>query len=111
MSAYIRDLQGRQARLEEERAAAEQAATAKARAERLIPLDVRLSRLLASIPEDIQSEGLSLEHLRDRLRGRSGGKAHSGELGTALRRLKFTRKRQWAAGTGFKALWYPPTYR
>jgi hypothetical protein len=32
---------------------------------------------------------------------------HTGELGTALRKLGFTRQRQWHPGRGFRALWYP----
>ena len=62
LSAYIKQLQagvvaeaaGLQARREKEARAAEEAAR------RLVPLETRLARLLATIPPSIQAEGLSL---------------------------------------------------
>lgn len=87
----------------------------KARAEaeavrlRLTPLDDRLARLLATIPAEVQGEGLSLSSLQASLRGRSRGNCHPGELGAALRRLGFERRRNWGGDDagGFRALWYP----
>jgi hypothetical protein len=75
--------------------------------ERLVPLEERLSRLLATIPSEIQREGLSLSSLQALLRGRWRGVCHPGELGTALRKLGFTRQRRWHDASGFCALWYP----
>jgi hypothetical protein len=85
-----------------ERAERERADTMAAR-ERLTE---RLSRLLATIPSEIQLEGLSLASLQASLRGRWGN-CHPGELGTALRKLGFKRERRWHDATGFCALWYP----
>ena len=45
----------------------------------------RLARLLASIPVEVQREGLSLSSLQTSLRGRRRGNCHPGELGAALR--------------------------
>ena len=86
------------------------AAKATAARDRLVALDVRLTRLLATIPADVQRDGLSLPTLRTMLRGRRGGGCQSGELGLALRRLGWTRTRCWRDGddVGFSALWYPP---
>jgi hypothetical protein len=79
---------------------------AKAARERLTPLDERLTRLLATIPLDVQREGLSLPTLRASLRGRSRGNCHPGELGAAMRRLGFERRRNWCGGQGgFPAIW------
>ena len=66
LSAYIKQLQagvvaeaaGLQARREKEERAAEEAAR-----EKLVPLETRLARLLATIPPSIQAEGLSLMSL------------------------------------------------
>ena len=74
---------------------------------RLTPLEDRLVRLLATIPVDLQREGLSLTTLRASLRGRWRGNAHPGEIGRALRRLGFLRRRRWNNDAGFSALWYP----
>ncbi len=83
----------------------------KARAEanaarvRLTPLDDRLARLLATIPIEVQREGLSLSSLQTSLRGRRRGNCHPGELGAALRRLGFERRRDWSGADGFRAVW------
>ncbi len=116
MSHYIKMLKAEtEARQAEERARytrqteARQAAEVTAARDRLVPLDVRLSRLLATIPREVQVEGLSLPTLQAMLKGRRRGSCHQGELGSALRRLGFERRRHWrgdAAG-GFAARWYP----
>ncbi len=110
MSYYIQQLnnalaakQGQRAKQRTER---ERAAKQDAR-ERLTPLQDRLTRLLATIPIELQREGLSLASLQASLRGRSRGNCHPGELGTALRKLDFKRKRRWHDEGGFKALWFP----
>lgn len=110
MSAYVRSLiarteagRARQEAAREEKARAE----AKAAREKLVPLDVRLSRLLATFPPEVQTEGLSLETIRRMLRGVNGRGAHAGELGEALRRNGLVRRRGWVnAEGGFRALWY-----
>jgi hypothetical protein len=98
---------------EENRAKHQAQRDEKARAEveaarvRLTPLEDRLTRLLATIPPDVQREGLSLSSLQASLRGRSRGNCHPGELGAALRRLGFQRRRDWGGDAGFRAVWYP----
>ena len=85
----------------------------KARAEaeaarvRLTPLDERLTRLLATIPLEMQREGLLLAALQASLRGRRRGNCHPGELGNAMRKLQSVRRRNWPDGAGFQALWFP----
>jgi hypothetical protein len=109
MIAYVRQLQANaeRANAERERAREEKKrAETRAARERLTPLDDRLSRLLATIPRDIQCEGLSLTSLQASLRGRWRGNCHPGELGMALRRLGFTRVRRWHAREGFRAVWH-----
>lgn len=117
-SAYVQTLQ-RSAEAERVRQQEEREETARVAAQaarqRLIPLDVRLVKLLAEIPLEVQAEGLSLEAMRRRLRGVSGRGAHAGQVGEALRRLGYVRSRCWRGGrqrmgTGaFSARWYPPS--
>lgn len=108
MSAYVKELQ---AALEREHAEQQKIRDAEARAnvqaarERLTPVEERLARVLATIPVELQREGLSLTSLQTSLRGRWRGNCHPGELGTALRKLGFTRHRQWRGESGFKAVW------
>ena len=106
MSAYVKSLQAAvaadHARYEQERQK-----KAKVSRERLTPLEERLGRLLATIPADVQREGLSLASLQASLKGRWRGSCHPGELGMALRKLGYERRRNWTGGGGFSALWYP----
>ena len=89
--------------------AAEQDAASRAARQRLSPLPDRLARLLATLPEEVRREGLSLPTLVPLLRGRGGGVANAGQLGIALRSLGWRRERRWRGGDlGFSALWYPP---
>jgi hypothetical protein len=92
-----------------QRAARELKAAAEANAarERLTPLDDRLAWLLATIPVEVQREGLSLPALQVQLRGRGHDRCHIGELGGALRRAGFERRRNWHKNAdGFRALWH-----
>jgi hypothetical protein len=105
MSQIRADSEARRAKEQarrEERAAAE----ATAARERLTPSEDRLGRLLATIPVELQREGLSLTALQTSLRGRWRGNAHPGEIGRALRRLGFERRRNWRGTDGFRAVWH-----
>lgn len=112
MTAYIRHLKAlaeaeSSARLADiARRAREEALATR---EKLVPLGVRLQRLLETIPHEVQAEGLSLEALRKMLRGSQGGGAHCGELGQELRRQGWRRVRSWkSCEGGFCAKWFPP---
>ena len=98
-----------QAEREEKARAEADAARAEAEAARvrLTPLGDRLARLLATIPIEVQREGLSLSTLQASLRGRARGNCHPGELGHAMRKLHYVRRRNWRDAGGFRALWYP----
>src|SRR5271167_1885114 len=109
MSAYLAQLRAssalrNQARLDEEAELAKLAAR-----DRMTPLEDRLKKVLSTIPIETQREGLSLSSLRILLRGRQGGNCHCGDLGDALRALKFERRRSYAEGQsrGYAARWYP----
>lgn len=74
----------------------------------LPPLHIRLQKLLDEIPAPAQQKGLSLMDLQICLRGRKGRAPHIGELGTAMRRLGWQRRRQWSnETTSFSAKWHP----
>jgi hypothetical protein len=74
----------------------------------LAPLHTRLQKLLDTLPSSEQRQGLSLLDLQVRLRGRKGGLPHIGELGAAIRRLGWQRRRRWSDhDAAFAAKWYP----
>ena len=104
MNAYIAGLNAAVA-IEQAHDAEKERADAQAARERLTPLEERLARLLATIPPEIQREGLSLSSLQASLRGRWRGNCHPGELGTALRKLGFKRFRDWSGSAGFATRW------
>src|SRR5436305_13492684 len=101
MTAYTVLLRAAADRVQAQAAERERAITSEAR-ERLTPLEDRVARLLDTIPVELQSEGLSLCALQASLRGRWRGACHPGELGTALRKLGFTRRRGWHDAEGFQ---------
>ena len=85
-------------------------AEAKATRERLVPLDVRLKRLINSLAPEVKADGISLETLRKMLRGTKGRGARSGAVGDELRRMGWKRARSWKKSeNGFRALWFPPS--
>lgn len=76
-------------------------------ADRLTPLEERLRKLISEIPPEIMAGGLSLDSLRRLLAGKWRGNCHPGELGAALRKLRFVRRRDWSdVEGGFRAKWY-----
>jgi hypothetical protein len=78
-------------------------ADSQAARERFTSVEERLARVLATIPIEIQREGLSLPSLQTSLRGRWRGNCHLGEVDAALRKLGFTGHCQWRAAIGFQA--------
>lgn len=113
MSFYIRQLQAEAEAAQRRRAdetISKVSAEAEAARERMTPLADRLRHLLATVPAEVQREGLSLPTLAAMLRGRRGRGCSAGELGTALRGMGWHRVRGWRGGedSGFSALWYPP---
>ncbi len=75
--------------------------------ERLTPLEDRVKKLLAEMPDEVKAEGLSLDGLRRLLSGKWRGNCHPGELGAALRKLGYVRRRDWSdAEGGFRAKWF-----
>ena len=110
MATYLETIRARCDEITEAQTKTANIADAKATAEwteRLTPLEDRLAKLLADIPAEIKSQGLSLPALRTMLAGKWRGKCHPGELGIALRRLGYERRRNWSdGGQSFCALWY-----
>lgn len=102
MSRYVAQLNADVSRDHAQRV---EASNAEAR-ERLTTLEDRLVRLLRTIPVELQREGLPIATLQASLRGRWRGNCHPGELGSALRRLGFERRRSWKKGEGFSARWF-----
>ena len=112
MSAYIQSLNAAVERSKAAQAAAmaaERSLRSRAARERLTPLEDRLAKLLATIPDDVKREGLSLSTIVPHLRGRYRAEADAGQLGTAFRKLGWRRERKWRGSEiGFRALWLPP---
>jgi hypothetical protein len=107
---FAETLRAMHARIEAERkqeAAEETRCREEAALHRMAKLEDRLRRLLQTIPIEVQREGLSLRSLQSCLRGRWRGNCHPGELGAALRKLRFERRRLWKSAAGFSARWYP----
>ncbi len=105
MSAWIKTLNAELEVESQARLDARDREIAEAR-DRLCPLEQRLARLLATIPPEVQCEGLSLPVLQASLKGRWRGNCHPGELGRALRKLGFERRRRWQKDNASSATWH-----
>lgn len=79
---------------------------------RRLPVEMRLGEALAKIPVAIQRKGLPIAVIQAQLRGRSDARrmCHAGELGEALQKRGWARRRTWERrdNGGAKTLWYPP---
>lgn len=92
--------------IEQQRLADEKARRWRAR---LTPLDTRLQKLLDEIPPEVRARGIRLPALIPLLAGRTRQHPAAGDVGQALRRIGYRRKRDWSNGDeGFPAVWYPP---
>ena len=109
MSTYLESVRALSEAQSKAKAIADQQAAGEATSrwsERLTPLEERLRRLLSQMPEEIVAKGLSLDELRRLLSGKWRGNCHPGELGAALRKLGFVRRRTWSDHEGgFRAKW------
>ena len=76
----------------------------------LVGLDeVPAGKVLDDIPDSIKAEGIRLPPLVHQLIGRTRQHPSAGDVGKALRRLGWRRKRDWSNGDeGYPAVWYPP---
>lgn len=80
-------------------------------AERLTPVELRLGAALAKIPHAIQRRGVPIAMIQAQLKGKKrGANCHAGELGRALHRRGWVRRRSWERREtgGTLTLWYPP---
>jgi hypothetical protein len=102
MTAYITNLEKA---LRDDLTVREEASS-RMNQERLRPLEERIARLLRNVPIENQVAGLPIAFFQASLRGRQRPSAQTGEIGTALRRLGFERRRSWKKGGGFSALWH-----
>lgn len=78
--------------------------------DRMLPVAQRIDRVLADIPPAIARKGVALATIQQRLKGRTTGHAHPGEVSAALLKKGWTkRQHNELRSTGQRiTLWYPP---
>ena len=110
MVSYLEQVQTRSAEVFESRDLVQRKSEVedlKMWSDRMTPLETRLAKLLASLPEAVVDQGLSLEAIRRLLAGKWRGNCHPGELGAALRKLSYERRRMWSDSVnGYRAKWF-----
>ena len=115
MVNYLERVRAEHARRMADREAKAQESTQRSNSqwsERLTPLEQRLKKLLAEMPAETLAKVVSLDCLRRLLAGKWRGNCHPGELGVALRKLQFIRRRSWSdVDGGFRAKWYQERQR
>ncbi len=80
---------------------------------RRLGIDERVKRILNNLPETMQGQPMQVAYFVERMgaKWKPGGRAHSGEIGGALTRLGWTRRRAWNSATfagRYPQVWYPP---
>lgn len=80
---------------------------------RRMGIDERVRRVIAALPPELRGQPLPLSYFTSRMasKWRRGGQAHAGEVGGALTRLGWTRRRVWksALASGrYPNLWHSP---
>ena len=80
---------------------------------RRLGVDERVKRIVANLPDSLKGQPLQISFFRERMgaKWRPGGRAHAGEIGGALTRLGWSRRRVWKSDQfhgRYPAVWYPP---
>lgn len=81
---------------------------------RRLGVDERVRRIISAMPDTVKGQPVSLSYFIERMgaKWRPGGRAHAGEVGGALSRMGWTRRRLWRgapfAPGRFPQVWFPP---
>ena len=70
------------------------------------PLMDQIAQIWLSLPIDLRTREILISELIPQLCGRYNTRPSAGDVGQALRSLKFTRKRDWKSG---RRCWLPPS--
>lgn len=109
-NSYIREQAEKMAARREElaaRRAAENTPTTEKRQTDMRPMHERVESVLRQLTPDELNAGIRLEWLCEQIAGKYRGCAQPRQIGAALRRLGFTRKRCWRGGDiGFRSTWH-----
>ena len=76
------------------------------RSNNLKPLTLQLEELMLSLPPSLCSRPWAMEDFLNRLEGRYRNRPHPANVGLALRKLGWVRRRDWSANGGGRRFWY-----
>lgn len=109
MKSYIEELQGACERAHHERLEAIRAAERKRMYDCRIhcdtPLDEQIEALMRSLPPALRDRPWSMDDLIARLQGRYNARPSAGDVGIALRKIGWTRVRDWSEGGAGRRAW------
>ena len=109
MKAYIAHLRAERDRIQAESKEAIRAAESKRLRDSRIqcdtPLTEQIEALMRSLPPSQRNRPWTMEELVARLHGRYNARPCAGEVGIALRRLGWTRIRDWSSHGGGRRVW------
>lgn len=109
MKSYIEELQGACERAHHERLEAIRATERKrindCRIHCETPLTEQIEALMRSLPLTQRDRPWSMDELVARLQGRYHARPSAGDVGIALRKIGWTRIRDWSRGGGGRRVW------
>lgn len=71
-------------------------------------LTTQVSEYWLGLPSVLKNGPFCLRDIRDKMFGKYQPRPSAGDLGIALKALKWTRKRDWTNQGGGRRYWYPP---
>lgn len=73
-----------------------------------IPLTEQIEALMRSLPPIQRDRPWTIEDFLIRLKGRYSARPSSGDVGIALRKIGWTRSRDWSEGGAGRRVWMAP---
>jgi hypothetical protein len=101
---YVAQLKAETIRLRDEEAKAKRPLADPRLTENWKPLTDQITQIWLSLPSDLRARPVLIPELTPQLRGRYHARPSAGDVGQALRALKFTRTRDWRSG---RRRWLP----
>jgi hypothetical protein len=108
MKHYIEQLQAVSEQVQRQRDCAQSGPKPDSRIHCDTPLTEQIEALMRSLPPAQRDRPWSMDELVARLHGRYNARASAGDIGIALRKIGWTRSRDWSECGAGRRVWIAP---